>query len=1082
LWKLTLSGKTMLGQTLVNRYRIDAELGKGGMGIVYRGYDTLLDREVAVKLISSTGLGTEGRARLLVEARAAARLNHPNIVTIYDAVDEEETPFIIMELVEGKTLRSIPASTIEECIEYARQICAALAHAHGKGIIHRDLKPENAMLTPQNIVKLMDFGLARSNNAPRVTASGVIVGTISYIAPEVIENGEPSPQSDLYALGVMMFELLTGSQPYTGSDLIQLIFQHLNAPIPSPREIRMDIPLALDALVMKMMNKKPEERPASAFDVELALASLQRQQSQSTEVISTDHTRIQALPKLAEKRVQAQMNWEKKWQKKGYSKSSLPVLEPTERPLILANREKELARGVKYLKDHRLLIVNGMPGIGKSTFARALLEFMPAESPPPFWYDFERQQSSGNTLGVLLDRISSYLENCLGGEVRQEVMAFRNSPEGQASAYEVDVLIDYLGQETPIWLVFDNLETVLSRGSNRFNDEGLEVLFDGLKSNTHNARIIITNPFVPVLNNGQFLLEFGTQPLTLSGLAESDSISFLRIFGLDKFPEDMLLSLARTADGHPFTLNHLAHYIQALGVTSAISDLQGGLEETTERFKVSLQQRLSPQEFDALQSITILHREISLEGLCQTALVTPGVIKRLREEGLLQASDTGKFWLPSIVKTSLQSASPEATQQAHSRATSFYRNQKLAPSHQSIDDYASVLEWHHHAVQAGNTASSYTALFSTGLKDQLMSWNEYSLLAELCEATLSAISPEHKELSNLEWVIANETLGDANFLLRNFTKSITHLEIALDFLQSTDNQDIRIRLLIHLAESLGNNGEFPSSMQILDQAFGLLADKQNDHFQAKALQLRGILKRGQGNLEQAVIDLEDSLKLFESMNDQTGIAYVTGELGIVYYYQNHFAKAITNYRRALNSCESRHDMRGAMIGHFNIGDILLQDEQYELAARELQLACEMARKRKHANIESMAGLYLAEAQIALLQLDQVEEKLDELSRLISKQSSPCLSGQELILRASLHWKRNQPDQAKNVFEHAFALLESDNCQYERAHSFLTFAGFLKELGEVNQAKNVLQAAKDLFIGLNNSLGLQAVEKAINNYQ
>jgi tetratricopeptide (TPR) repeat protein len=175
-------------------------------------------------------------------------------------------------------------------------------------------------------------------------------------------------------------------------------------------------------------------------------------------------------------------------------------------------------------------------------------------------------------------------------------------------------------------------------------------------------------------------------------------------------------------------------------------------------------------------------------------------------------------------------------------------------------------------------------------------------------------------------------------------------------------------------------------------------------------------------------------------------------------------------------------MRGAMIGHFNVGDILLQDEQYELAARELQLAWEMARKRKLANAEIMSGLYLVEAQIARLQLDQVEEKLNELSLLILKQSSPCLSGQELILRASLHWKQNQIEQAGKEFELAFALLESDNCQYERAHSYLAFAGYLKALGELDKAKNVLNNARKFFTDLNNNLGLQAVEKALKNFQ
>ena len=1068
----------MLGQVLINRYRIDAELGKGGMGIVYRGHDILLDREVAVKLISNKGLGTEGRARLLVEARSAARLNHQNIVTIYDAVDEEETPFIIMELVDGQTLRTIPAPGVEDCIEYARQICAALAHAHGKGIIHRDLKPENAMLTPQNIVKLMDFGLARSNNSPHVTASGVIIGTLSYIAPELIEGGEPSPQSDLYALGVMLFELLTGSQPYQGTDIIQLIYQHLNTPVPAPKDLRQDIPGPLNSLVMNLLRKKPADRPASALDVELALAALQSALNRSTESIPSDRSRIQSLPKLAEKRAQAQVNWDQKWQKKGYSKSSLPVLEPTERLLILANREQELAKGVEFLKDHRLLMVNGMPGIGKSTFARALLEFMPVESPPPFWYDFERQQSSGNTLGVLLDRISSYLEYCLGGEVRQEVMSFRNSSEGQASAYEVDVLIDHLDQETPIWLVFDNLETVLARGSNRFNAAGLELLFDGLKSNTHNARIILTNPFVPVLHNGQFLLEFGTQPLTLHGLGERDSLAFLRAFGLDKFPEDMLLSLAHAADGHPFTLNHLAHYIQALGITSTAGDLQGGLEETTEQFKGSLQQRLSAQEFNALQSITILHREISLEGLCHTAQVTPGVIKRLREEGLLQANDTGKFWLPNIVKNSLRSPDPAAIQQAHLRATNFYRGQKSPTARHSIEDYESILEWHHHAVQAGDAASSYAALFSSGLKNQLMDWNEYSLLADLTEATLSATGPGHDELSNYEWSTIQHTLGVLYFLLGKYTQSILCLNAGLDALPPAENQELRIRLLIDLAESHSFNGDFDTAMSICLQAIDTLSAVQNEGLLAKALMVRGTVNRNRGDMEQAVNDLENSLNLYERLNDQKGIAHVTCDLGVTYYFQNQFARSIINYRRSLRLFEARHDMRGTMINHFNLGDILLQDEKFELARKEIQTAWDIARRRKDLNAAKTAGLFLAETQIELGRLDQAEEVLIELRSLISNQDSPCLTGQELVLQASLQWKRKQMERAQKSFEEGLALLSPENCKYELARAYLPFAGFLKDRGRLEEARSALLKGRELFTQLNLVLGLQNVEKAL----
>ncbi len=176
----------MIGATLQNRYRIDAELGRGGMGVVYRAHDTVLNRPVAVKVLSTGDLGTAGKARLLTEAQAVARLNHPNIVNVYDAGEADGVSFIVMELVEGESLRrlswdssstAVPTLKIDQVIALARQICAALEHAHASGIIHRDLKPENIVLTRSQTVKLMDFGLARTADAPRLTDEGSIVGT-----------------------------------------------------------------------------------------------------------------------------------------------------------------------------------------------------------------------------------------------------------------------------------------------------------------------------------------------------------------------------------------------------------------------------------------------------------------------------------------------------------------------------------------------------------------------------------------------------------------------------------------------------------------------------------------------------------------------------------------------------------------------------------------------------------------------------------------------------------------------------------------------------------------------------------------
>ena len=262
--------------TLQDRYRLDAELGRGGMGIVYRAHDIVLDRLVAVKVLSDSKLGTEGRARLLREAQAAAQLDHPNIVAVYDAGESDGAPFIVMQLVEGQSLAERRPQSLEETLDIARQICAALEHAHARGIVHRDLKPENVIVahTPQPPlpqeegarVKLMDFGLARSV-ASRITQAGALVGTVYYLAPEQALGQAVDGRADLYALGVMLYEMTAGRLPFEADDPIAVISQHLHAPVSPPRAHNGAIPPALDTLIVRLMSKRPEDRPASAREV-----------------------------------------------------------------------------------------------------------------------------------------------------------------------------------------------------------------------------------------------------------------------------------------------------------------------------------------------------------------------------------------------------------------------------------------------------------------------------------------------------------------------------------------------------------------------------------------------------------------------------------------------------------------------------------------------------------------------------------------------------------------------------------------------------------------------------------------------
>jgi len=262
----------LIGTKINERYHLKTELGQGGMGTVYRAYDTTLKRDVALKLLSNTRMGTEGRARMVREAQTVANLHHPNIVVIHDAGVYQDSPYIIMELVEGKSLHDKKPKSFGEIIEAAVQICKALEHAHQHGIIHRDLKPENVIIEPSGVLKLMDFGLARSV-ASLMTIEGMIVGTVDYMSPEQAMGAEIDARTDLYALGVMLYELATGVLPFKGQGAVAVISQHLNAPPVPPRARKENIPGYLNNLILKLMEKDPGDRLESAGEILTILES-----------------------------------------------------------------------------------------------------------------------------------------------------------------------------------------------------------------------------------------------------------------------------------------------------------------------------------------------------------------------------------------------------------------------------------------------------------------------------------------------------------------------------------------------------------------------------------------------------------------------------------------------------------------------------------------------------------------------------------------------------------------------------------------------------------------------------------------
>jgi serine/threonine protein kinase len=267
----------LIGQTLAGRYRVDELIGRGGMADVYRGADIVLDRAVAIKVLTERDDGE--RDRFLREARSMARLNHRNVVAVYDAGRDETSSFIVMELVEGRTLASVPANelTVHAAIRHYIEILEALAYAHESGVIHRDVKPANVMLLPNGTVKVMDFGLARrTSDMSSASTAGEIVGTIAYLPPERFLGKIADARSDLYSVGVMLYETFTGTVPFKSDsdDLVAVIFGHVNEPPAPPHTVNRAVPAPVERIIMRLLEKEPERRYQSAEDVMLDLRTL----------------------------------------------------------------------------------------------------------------------------------------------------------------------------------------------------------------------------------------------------------------------------------------------------------------------------------------------------------------------------------------------------------------------------------------------------------------------------------------------------------------------------------------------------------------------------------------------------------------------------------------------------------------------------------------------------------------------------------------------------------------------------------------------------------------------------------------
>jgi serine/threonine-protein kinase len=254
----------VVGELIAGRYEVEKLVGSGGMSNVFRAHDRMLERTVALKILHEQYTrDADYVERFRREARSVAQLTHPNIVTVIDRGEQDGRQFIVFEYVEGDNLKDLVNRgplPVRDAILLTLQVARALAFAHDRGLVHRDVKPQNVLLNDEGQAKVTDFGIARSLDVDGVTQTGTVLGTSDYIAPEQARGQKVNPKTDIYSLGVVLYELLAGQVPFSGDNFVAVAMRHVNEPVPSVLERRSDVPVRLDLLIQRAMAKDPADR------------------------------------------------------------------------------------------------------------------------------------------------------------------------------------------------------------------------------------------------------------------------------------------------------------------------------------------------------------------------------------------------------------------------------------------------------------------------------------------------------------------------------------------------------------------------------------------------------------------------------------------------------------------------------------------------------------------------------------------------------------------------------------------------------------------------------------------------------
>jgi serine/threonine protein kinase/tetratricopeptide (TPR) repeat protein len=960
------------------RYAVLKKLGEGGKGIVYKARDTMLNRVVAIKMLKSAVTEGEAYSRFIIEAQAVAKLNHPNIVSIYDIGKEDSKQFFVLEFVDGQNFRDLMKTypegkcDIQVILRIGIDICSALQYAHSHGVLHRDIKPENVMITKEEIAKLMDFGLARILDQPGITHEDIIVGSVAYVAPENALGKMADARSDLYSLGAMLYEAFTGRPPFPGEDPVKVIFGHVHDyPIPVLR-LNSRVPQALADCVMKLLEKEPERRYQTAKDLLEELKVVARQFS---EEISTRPS------------------------------TSVPFCRSTmigETHLI--DRVKEMGAIREAIdratrNEGSLVFLSGEAGIGKtrltkeaSAYAhlrgmRVLHGRYPAllnvDDVPPYvlWSEVIKEYVTTSTLEQLGRAIGPYpAEVCkVFPEIKQKLLAIPNSlpisqEHEQHRLFEaISQFITNISKDNPLLVVLDDLQ---------WADQSSLLVLHYLARGIENQPFIILgayrdadidqkNPLSPILLelNRERLL----QTITLKRLSPDEILDMTKqVFERDDVPKEFSQLVYEKTKGNPFFFEEV--------MKSLKEELIIYREGNSWRAK-----DVSSIELPKSVRSVVKSRIERLDDECQNLLVTASIIgERFSFEILRQVLGTEESRLAEVMEKILKTGlikenvvlgedvyffADVMTRDVLYGETSHLKRKRL---HNSVGCalekvYADKIEQHfgelaYHFLESGDKDRALDYFLKAGEKAANVYANTQA--TSYFQSALTLLIEKKSEIQERGRVL--EKLGDTKKLVGEYHDCLNYWKEALLLFKQLDENEVVARLYRKMAKVIwSSQGDTKKARTYYEDGLKILEKGPESAELASLFDDLSRLHLNTDDVPKGISWAEKSLELAKKLDAQETIANSYDDMGLASYLSGDIRKSVEYHKMALKIALDNGYVEAAIraYSHLYWSVVYLQAMGVELNEEDLhcgERAYELAKKVGDIHWVSSIGTVLSD--------------------------------------------------------------------------------------------------------------------------